>query len=103
MHGHEVCRADGESYGSGRRDFLKARAGKDSALDFQEDIVEGTGLRGEADRFEPDALVFGHVHGGRQQVVSEIDHVRVLFVAADAVRFRPVVVFGADEIGVRRG
>ena len=65
--------------------------------------LEPSGFTERIQRFEPDALVFGHVHGGRQQVVSEIDHVRVLFVAADAVRFRPVVVFGSGEIGVRGG
>lgn len=54
--------------------------------------LEASGFTERIEAFAPDALVFGHVHGGREAVVSEIDGVDVRFVAADAVGFRPVVV-----------
>jgi len=65
--------------------------------------LEPSGFTERIARFEPEALVFGHVHGGRQQVLSDIDRVRVQFVAADAVRFRPVVVFGEQDIAAQAG
>jgi uncharacterized protein len=41
----------------------------------------------------PHALVFGHVHGDAPVHVPEIGGTRVRFVAADALRFRPAVIW----------
>lgn len=38
---------------------------------------------------QPDALVFGHVHGGAEQVLDELADIDVHFVAADALGFAP--------------
>lgn len=54
--------------------------------------LEPSGFSERIAAFSPDALVFGHVHGGREAVVPTIDGVDVRFVAADAIGFRPVVV-----------
>ena len=40
----------------------------------------------------PDALVFGHVHGGREAVLEEMEGVDVHFVAADALQFVPKLI-----------
>lgn len=40
----------------------------------------------------PDALVFGHVHGGREPVLEEVPGLRVHFVAADALGFEPKLI-----------
>ena len=37
----------------------------------------------------PDALVFGHVHGGAEPVLAQVQGMDVHFVAADALGFRP--------------
>lgn len=54
--------------------------------------LEPSGFLDRIAAFAPDALVFGHVHGGREQVVQEMPGVRVRFVAADALGFEPAVV-----------
>jgi len=59
--------------------------------------LEPSGFTQRIQAFGPDALVFGHVHGGREQVIKRIDGVRVLFVAADALRFEPALVFGGGR------
>lgn len=53
---------------------------------------EPSGFTERIERAAPDALVFGHVHGGREVGLAPIGGVDVRFVAADAVGFRPVVV-----------
>ena len=40
----------------------------------------------------PDALVFGHVHGGREAVLESMEGVDVHFVAADALQFVPKLI-----------
>ncbi len=40
----------------------------------------------------PDALVFGHMHGD-ERVIRELGDIDVHFVAADALRFRPELIF----------
>jgi hypothetical protein len=59
--------------------------------------LEPSGFTERIEAFGPDALVFGHVHGGREQVVSRLDGVRVLFVAADALGFEPALVLETDD------
>jgi hypothetical protein len=59
--------------------------------------LEPSGFTERIEAFGPDALVFGHVHGGREQVVSRLDGIRVLFVAADALAFEPALVLEADD------
>jgi len=54
--------------------------------------LEPSGFTERIERFAPDALVFGHVHGAREQVDPEIEGVRVVFVAADALQFRPQLI-----------
>lgn len=46
---------------------------------------------------QPDALVFGHVHGGREAVLQHIENVDVHFVAADALGFVPEWIAELDE------
>lgn len=41
---------------------------------------------------EPDALVFGHVHGAREPVLDQMPGVDVHFVAADALAFEPKLI-----------
>ena len=41
----------------------------------------------------PDVLVFGHVHGGREAVLSSLEDMAVHFVAADALGFVPKLLF----------
>ena len=54
--------------------------------------LEPSGFTERIHAFAPDALVFGHVHGGREQVVREMAEIRVRFVAADALGFEPAVI-----------
>ena len=54
--------------------------------------LEPSGFTERIQAFGPDALVFGHVHGGREQVLSRLGDVAVDFVAADALAFEPKVV-----------
>jgi hypothetical protein len=54
--------------------------------------LEPSGFTERIRAFAPDALVFGHVHGGREQVLSRLGDVSVHFVAADALAFEPKVV-----------
>jgi hypothetical protein len=63
--------------------------------------LEPSGFTERIGAFDPDALVFGHVHGGREQVLSRLGDVAVHFVAADALAFEPKIVLdgvtdGAD-------
>ena len=53
---------------------------------------EPSGFSERIVRAGPDALVFGHVHGGREVAAAPIDGVDVRFVAADALGFRPMLV-----------
>jgi len=48
-----------------------------------------TRLIGEA---APDALVYGHVHGGDQPLLTRLGAINVQFVAADALRFVPKLI-----------
>jgi predicted phosphohydrolase len=41
----------------------------------------------------PEVLVFGHVHGGREAVLTSLGDIAVHFVAADAIGFRPRLLF----------
>jgi hypothetical protein len=54
--------------------------------------LEPSGFTERIRAFAPDALVFGHVHGGREQVLSRLGDVGVHFVAADALAFEPKTV-----------
>lgn len=57
--------------------------------------LDPSGFTERIEAFAPDALVFGHVHGGREAAVPDLGDVDVQFVAADAIGFRPVVVLEA--------
>lgn len=59
--------------------------------------LEPSGFTERIEAFGPDALVFGHVHGGREQVIAHLDGIRVQFVAADALRFEPAFVLDAPD------
>ncbi len=48
---------------------------------------------------KPDALVFGHVHGAREEVIDELLGTAVHFVAADALAFEPRLIL--DQIDDR--
>ncbi|MEX2501117.1 MAG: metallophosphoesterase, partial [Trueperaceae bacterium] len=54
--------------------------------------LEPSGFSERIERFGPDALVYGHVHGGEAPPIYPLDGVRSVFVAADALRFEPAVV-----------
>lgn len=61
---------------------------------------EPSGFTERIGAFGPDALVFGHQHGGRRPPLPDLPGVRVHFVAADALGFEPAVVFpGEDSSG----
>lgn len=55
--------------------------------------LEASGFTERIEAFAPDALVFGHVHGGREQVIRHLPHTDVHFVAADHLAFEPACVF----------
>lgn len=48
----------------------------------------------------PDALVYGHVHGDQEGLLRSLDDIQVRFVAADALRFTPLLV---HDFGVEAG
>lgn len=58
--------------------------------------LEPSGFTERIEAFAPDALVFGHVHGGTDGVLRALGDVRVRFVAADALRFEPAVVLKGE-------
>lgn len=51
--------------------------------------LEPSGFTAMIEEAAPDHLVFGHVHGGREAVLSSLGDIAVHFVAADALRFVP--------------
>jgi predicted phosphohydrolase len=54
--------------------------------------LEPSGFTERIEAFAPDALVFGHVHGGREQVIRRLPGTEVHFVAADHLAFEPACV-----------
>ncbi|HEX7022536.1 MAG TPA: phosphohydrolase, partial [Trueperaceae bacterium] len=56
--------------------------------------LEPSGFTELIRRAAPDALVFGHLHGeDGQRVIRELDDIAVYYVAADALRFTPQLIF----------
>jgi len=54
--------------------------------------LEPSGFTRLIEEYAPDALVFGHVHGGEEPVLMSLDGIAVHFVAADALAFRPKLI-----------
>jgi len=52
--------------------------------------LEPSGFTERIERFAPNALVFGHVHGGEGPFAPALAGIDVVYAAADALRFRPV-------------
>ncbi len=58
--------------------------------------LEGSALLERIEAFAPDALVYAHVHGPTPPPTPVVPGVRVVFAAADALRFRPALVWPPD-------
>lgn len=56
---------------------------------------EPSGFTERIRAFGPNAVVFGHLHGGRQPPLPHMPEIQVRFVAADALDFTPTVILPA--------
>jgi len=60
--------------------------------------LEASGFTERIEAFAPDALVFAHVHGASGTLTPNMPGIRTVFAAADALRFRPALVWETGEL-----